>query len=276
MTRSSTIDRTERSDRGGRDDGSVPPIDPRIDARRREVREARQGRLRRALLVVAIIATVIACGYGATRSALLDIDAVNVTGAQHTTPDAVRLTSGLRVGDHLMDLDLERAGEQIRTLPWVADVAVARSWTGTIDITITERSPAAAVHAGDGWLVVDSDRRVLFSSATAPADLPVIEGVPGVAVGQSLDASAQPAITVARALSPGLRTRVVAVHGDDPDALTMDIRPAGRIRFGSATDVQQKITSLQAVFAQADLAGLCVVDVRVPDSPVLTRGAPCA
>ena len=274
MSRTTTIDRT---DRRRRDDDASPPIDPRIDARRREVREARQGRVRRALLVVALLATVIACGYGATRSALLDIDAINVTGAEHTTADAVRLASGLRVGDHLVELDLDRAGDQIRALPWVADVTVERSWKGTIDIGITERSPAAAVHAGgDGWLVVDSDRRVLFTSPTAPTDLPIIEGVKGVGVGQSLDASAQPAITVARALSPGLRTRVIAVHGDDPGALVMDIRPAGRIRFGAATDVQQKITSLQAGFAQADLAGLCVVDVRVPDSPVLTRGAPCA
>jgi cell division protein FtsQ len=274
MTRTTTIDRTERR---RREDDAVPPIDPRIDARRREVREARHGRLRRTLLVVAILATVMASGYGATRSALLDIDAINVNGAQHTAADTVRQASGLRVGDHLVEIDLDRAGEQIRALPWVADVTVDRSWKGTIDVTITERSPAAAVHAGgDGWLVVDSDRRVLFSSATAPPDLPIIEGVGGVPVGQSLDASAQPAITVARALSPGLRTRVIAVHADDPAALVMDIRPAGKVRFGGATDVQQKITSLQAVFAQADLAGLCVVDVRVPDSPVLTRGAPCA
>jgi cell division protein FtsQ len=274
MTRTTTLDRAERR---RRDDDSVPPSDPRIDARRREVREARQGRLRRALLVVALLATVVACGYGATRSALLDIDTINVNGAQHTTADAVRLASGLRVGDHLVELDLDRAGEQIRALPWVADVTVERSWSGTIDLTVTERSPAAAVHAGgDGWLIVDSDRRVLFTSPTAPTDLPLIEGVKSAGVGQTLDATAQPAITVARALSPGLRTRVIAVHGEDPDALVMDIRPAGRIRFGAATDVQQKITSLQAIFAQADLAGLCVVDVRVPDSPVLTRGAPCA
>jgi hypothetical protein len=33
---------------------------------------------------------------------------------------------------------------------------------------------------------------------------------------------------------------------------------------------------LQTVFAQVDLQGLCVVDVRVADAPVLTRGTTCA
>jgi cell division protein FtsQ len=274
VSRSSTIDRDERKERPVR---AGPTIDPRIEARRREVHDARQRRYRRILLVVAIIATVVAGGYGITRSAMLDVDDINVAGAVHQDVGTIRSASGIRVGDHLVDVDLDRAAEQIKALPWVAGVDIERSWHGSIDLAITERAPAAAVHLGaDGWLVVDSDRRVLFSSATQPADLPVIEGIASAAVGQTLDPSAQPAVTVARALSPGLRTRVIAVNGATPDALEMTIRPAGKIRFGGAQDVQQKITSLQAVFAQADLRGLCVVDVRVPDSPVLTRGAPCA
>jgi len=271
MKGTTTVD--DRRDRTARD----APIDPRIEARRREVRAARQRRYRHILLTIAIIATVLGAGYGITRSAVLDVDTIDVVGAVHQDADAVRTSSGIRVGDHLVGLDLDRARDQIMALPWVADARVERHWTGGIEIIMTERTPAAAVHVGtDDWLVVDSDRRVLYTSATQPGELPAIEGLRPAPVGQVLDAGAQPAITVARALSPGLRTRVITVNGANPDALEMTIRPAGIIRFGGSQDVQQKITSLQAVFAQADLRGLCVVDVRVPDSPVLTRGAPCA
>ena len=258
-------------------DDDEPAIDPRIEARRRDVRTARAVRHRRIALVVAIVVTLVGVAYGITRSALLDINTIDVHAGAHETPPDIRNASGLRPGDRLVDLDLDRAAAAIRAMPWVRDVTIDRSWRGTIDIAVTERTPAAAVHAGAaGWLVVDTDRRVLAVSTVAPDGLPVIEGVASVAVGQTLDPSAQDAITVARALSPGLRTRVIAVDATVPTQLLLTVRPAGVIRFGSADQVEQKIVSLQAVYAQADLTNLCAVDIRVPDAPVLTRGAPCA
>jgi cell division protein FtsQ len=260
------------SARGSR---SEDGIDPRIAARRHAVRSARSLRNRRIALVVASVATILATLYGVTRSALLDVDTITVTGSTHASPAEVVARSGLHVGDHLVGLDPDAAAAQIRQLPWVRDVTVTRNWRGTIDLAIEERSPAAAVHLGAaGWLVVDSDRRVLAAApaaATPPAGLPAIEGVAGAAVGDTLDPSAQGAITVARAISPGLRTRVTAVDGQDPTSLVLDVLPATKVRFGTADQLEQKIRSLQAVYAQADLTNLCAIDMRVPDAPVLTR-----
>ncbi len=278
MSLLTTLER-RRSERGGPDDEDrgVPPVDPRIDARRREVHDQRHQRRRRAALTVAVAVTVVGLLYGVTRSPLLDVDAIAVTGAS-LTPDAqVRAASGVHVGDHLVGLDLDRATEQIRALPWVHDVTVTRSWRGTIDIAVTERVAVAAIHAPDGsWLIVDRDRRVLAQSAVALPEVPAIEGVAVAAVGQLVDPSAQAAIDVAAALSPGLRSRVLTVQGARPDAVDLTIRPAAVIHIGRADQLEEKVRSLQALFAQADLTDLCSVDIRVPDSPVLTRGAPCA
>jgi cell division protein FtsQ len=272
-----TLDR-RRAERGSdREDDALPPIDPRIDARRRDVAEVRHRRRRRAALVLAVIVTILGAAYGISRSAALDVDDVVVTGASRTPVADIRAASGVHLGDHLVELDLDRAAGQIRALPWIRDVSINRSWYGTIDIAVEERVAVAAVHPSDAaWLLVDADRRVVAVSDAAPADLPVIEGVGGAVLGQTLDPAAQAAIDVAAALSPGLRTRVITVQGAHPDAIELRIRPAAVIRFGRAEQIDQKIRSLQALFAQADLQNLCAVDIRVPDSPVLTRGAPCA
>ncbi len=267
-----------RGERGADDDAPAPSrVDPRIDARRREVLDLRHRRRRRAALVVAVVATVLGVLYGVTRSAALDIDTITVAGASLTPAADVRRASGLHVGDHLVELDLDRAETQIRALPWIHVASVTRGWDGTIDITVTERVAVAAVHAPDGsWLIVDRDRRVLAQSPVALPEVPAIEGVPVAGVGQTVDGAAQPAIDVAAALSPGLRTRVVAVQGAHPDAIDLTIKPAAVIHWGRADQLDEKVRSLQALFAQADISNLCSVDIRVPDSPVLTRGAPCA
>lgn len=259
-------------------------IDPRIDARRREVLDLRRARRKRRLFVAAVVATLVALVYLATHSALLDVDDVVVTGATHTTDDLIRATTGISPGDHLVSVDTVRAEQQLRALPWVQDATVERSWAGTVTVAVTERTPVVAVAGApavdgtpeSGWLLVDHDRRVLAVAPDAPPELPVIRGVVPVAVGQHLDGRADDAIRVAEALSPGVRSRVTAVSIDDGGAILLDLRPAGVVRFGSASDLALKNQSLQTVFGQVDLTCLAAIDLRVPDAPVLTRDRACA
>ena len=264
--------------RRGLDDDE--PIDPRIEARRQAVDGERRHRRRRRLLVVAITVTVLAALYGLTRSAALDVDRVEVDGAQQTAPDAVRQASGIRVGDRLTDLDLPRAEAGIRALPWVRDVVAERSWKGTIDLHVSERSPVAALKVGaapgpESWVLVDADRRVLAPLPTAPTELPVIESVAPVPPGQQLDAAAGDALTVAQALTPGLRSRVSAVLVGEGGTVDLRVRPAGVVHLGTTDQLALKVQSLQTVFGQVDLHCLATVDLRVADAPVLTRDRAC-
>jgi cell division septal protein FtsQ len=256
------------------------PIDPRIEARRRAVHGERRHRRHRRVLVVAITITVLAALYGVTRTAALDVDRVQVEGAHQTTPDAVRQASGILVGDRLLDLDLARAEANIRALPWVRDVVAERSWKGTIDLRVTERSPVAALRVGtppspETWVLVDAERRVLAPLTTPPTELPVIAGVAPVAPGQQLDASSAEALTVAQALTPGLRSRVATVRVGEGGTVDLDVRPAGVVHLGSTDELGSKIQSMQTVFGQVDLHCLASVDLRVPDAPVLTRDRAC-
>ena len=253
-----------------------PGVDPRIAARRDEVAQARWLRLRRRLLGVAVVLAVVLGAGGLTRSALLDVDEVTVSGAVRSDPGSLVAAAGIPPGTPLVGLDLDRSLAGVRSEPWVLDASIDRTWSGTVSIAVVERTPVATVNAGaGGWLLVDGDRRIVATSA-APPDLPLVDGVGSGAVGDELDPSAQGAIDVARALTPGVRSRVAVVRVAGPDAIELALQPTGSVRFGPATELDTRMRTLQTVFARVDLVCLETIDLQVPDNAVLTRVPACA
>jgi cell division protein FtsQ len=222
-----------------------------------------------------VVALVLGAG-AITRSALLDVDEVRITGNERSDPASLAAATGIAPGTPLLGLDLERAVAGVEAEPWVLEATVDRSWSGTVSVAVVERTPVATINAGaGGWLLVDGQRRVLASSPTPP-DLPIVEGIGGGAVGANLDPSAQGALDVARALTPTLRSRVAVIDGADPAAIALVLQPTGRVELGPATELDERMRSLQTVFAQVDLVCLATIDLRVPDAPVLTRVPACA
>jgi cell division protein FtsQ len=260
------------------DGDDTTPIDPRIEARRRDVLDDRRRHRRRRWALVVVIAILAAALYGSTRSPLFDVETIRVTGTDHANPDEVRQATGVNRGDHLVDLDLVRAAEGVRALPWIADAQVDNDWAGVVEVRVTERRPAVTVEipGNQGWLLIDADRRALDRVAAPPADLVVIRGVHAVPIGATVDTLDPSVLAVAAAITPGLRGRVAAVFGSDPAALALLLRPTGLVKLGTAEHVGTKLASLQTVLAQVDLTGLCSIDIRIPDAPVLTRGEGCA
>lgn len=267
----------ERGDEDGDADGDDgPAVDPRIAARIDDVAQARRARLRRRLVAVAVVFGLLLGVAGLTRTALLDVDEVLVTGTERTQPGSVAAASGVTPGTPLIGLDLEAAAARVRSEPWVREAAVERSWDGTVAIAVVERQPVATVNAGaGGWLLIDGERRVVASSAEPP-DLPIVDGVGVAAVGEELGADAQAALDVARALTPALRTRVTVVDGTDPRSIELTLQPSGTVRFGPATSIDERIRALQTVFATVDLVCLETVDLRVAGSATLKRVPSCA
>lgn len=251
-------------------------VDPRIQARREAVADARRARWRAAMVAVLVVAGLATAGWALSQSAAFDVDAVWVQGTSHLGTDEVVAASGITVGEHLTELDLPRAERAVDGLAWVRSTSIERDWrSGDVTITVVERVPVVTVRADDGWLLVDEDRHVLGVSPVQPSELPVVDGVDPAAVGAALDPTADGPIAVARALTPALRTRVTAVQVGAGGEIVLPLRPAGNVRFGQAVDVDQKVRSLQTVFAQVDLTCLATVDVHVPDAPVLTRDRAC-
>lgn len=254
----------------------IGTIDPRLRARRIAVRRDEGRRRLRRLSGLGAVAAVALLVFGLTRSPVLDVDRVRVAGAQHTPAELVQRASGIRRHAPMTDVDLDRARRGVLALPWIRTVSITRSWPGTVDIVVTERTAVAAVAAGDrGFSLVDADGRVLDVSATPPAGYVVLANVPAPgAPGSTLDATVGPALDVARALPPTLREKVSTIVPDN-DGVTLRLVAGGVVRLGDATDLGAKLRAADTVLREADTKNLCAVDVRVASAPSLTRGKPC-
>lgn len=248
-------------------------IDPRFRRRLIEVRR-REGR-RRLRLVAGVTASAAAlgAGWGASRSPLLDVDHVRLTGVAHSEPLRIIQTAGSLPGRPMVDLDEGAAARRIERLPWVADARVRRQWPNTVSIEVRERAPAASVPAaGGGWALVDDRGRVLAPVVDAPADRPTLEGVaPAGAPGTLVPADTRAPLAVARALTPALRLRVGAVVRAADGELQLRLRTEAVVRLGDTGALGPKLVAADTVLAGVDPHRVAVLDVRVPDTPVLTR-----
>lgn len=253
----------------------TPPIDPRIRARRIEVRRV-EGRRRLQRVVDAAVVATVALGFlGALWTPLLDVDEVQVQGAASTGPDVVLEQAGIDVGDPLVAIDLNRVGNRIAALPWVRGVRVHRRVSGVVTLEVRERTPVAALTTPDGVMLVDQAGRVLGPPAAEGAgSVPALVGVSGaVAPGQFLGARVADALALAAEVASGAPGALVSVR---PDGLTGQLAGGGVVRFGDATQLEAKVRSLRTVLDQVELACLGVLDLRLPGSPVLTREERCS
>jgi cell division protein FtsQ len=259
---------------------TVVAVDPRMRSRRIGVRrDAGRRRLKRVTLVLSAVALVVGA-LVATRTALLDVDRVKVTGAERTSVEDVRRAAAVVPGEPLLSVDPGAVAHRVEQLPWVASARVERAWPSTVKVQVTERvavafvqvtDDRAAVVAADGWVVGIEPR-----PADAPADPEgplVLTGIDGrVAEGERLDADARAALAVAAAVAERMPGAVSSVS-TDLDAALVD---GGAIRFGSDEDLAEKVTAAKTVLADVDLACLELLDVRVPGSPALTRNQRCS
>jgi cell division protein FtsQ len=251
-------------------------IDPRIRERRIAVRRD-QGRRRLQRVADLVAVLVVAAAFAlAVRSPLLDVDAVEVAGADRTGAEEVAAAAGVALGDHLVDVDVRAVGRRVGTLPWVEAVTVRRSIGGTVRIEVLERTPVALALAGGQRWLVDAAGAVIAPADEAPdlaADLATLVGVgEGLGPGAVLPAGAVDALAVAGRLGvavPGA-VREIAVAED----LVVGLVAGGEARFGDARQLDAKALALATILEEVDLDGLARIDLRVPGNPVLTREDP--
>jgi cell division protein FtsQ len=254
---------------------------PRIRARRAEVaRGISRKRLRRVKGVLAVICAIV-WGLVAVRSPLLDVDRVQVVGAERVSAAEVRrAASTTAAGTPMVEVDLARARTGVGALPWIDEVRVTRLWPGTIRVVVTERHEVAVVahdssREGEGWALVDADGRVLAVVEAEP-DLPTLPGTSDLVPGRTLGGDDRRALAVLGDLPSALREATDATAAG-PDGLELVLDDGFRVVLGDGGDLAAKAEAADAVRQHAGTPDEgCRIDVRVPTAPVLTTGRGCA
>lgn len=281
-------------------DGRSLGIDPRLRARRQDVaRQQGRQRLRRAQ---ASIAAVVAAGlaWAAAMSPLLDVEKVRVEGLDPVRADRVEQAVAIRRGSALATLDLDRVRAAAEAVPWVAAATVARSLPGSVVISVTERRPLAAARLPDGdWVLVDAERQLGQVDEAELARLPRVVGALAEArPGAPLDNAARAALTLVVLLddvvvpemdqaTPGTPEIVVGPDGALGVSLPSLSGAEAEVRLGRPVDLEEKVRALAALLrsgavegatgdgsatkeAARSLTSTAVIDVRVPEAPVVS------
>ena len=245
----------------------------RFEARRLAV-ERREG-LRRLRLVLGLaLVTSVAVGLIAfVNSSWFDVDEIVVVGNERAAADAIAEASGIRIGQGLLEVDLDTAARSVEVVPWVGTAEVTRSWTGGIEITVVERPPSAVIPAGDRFALVDDHGRQLeIVDRRLDGYLP-IRGIEGSGIaGEPAPDAILPVVALAEALTGDLLERVAAIAVVDGE-ITLELVDGGRAVLGDGTELGAKLQAFETVLARVDLTCLDTIDVRVPAAPVVTRTA---
>jgi cell division protein FtsQ len=151
--------------------------------------------------------------------------------------------------------------DRVRALPGVERVAVARSWPGTLRITVTERRGVAVVIRDHAYWLVDPDG-VVFQRLAARPRLPLLS-VPDAGPGS---APARAALAALHALPPTLLGGVATVRAPTPEQVTLVLTDKRTVFWGGAGDSAEKAVVLAALLGRPgsyfDVSTPAVVSVR--------------
>lgn len=256
----------------------VPAIDPRIRARRIAVQRDVGRRRLHWLSVLGGLVAIVAVTVVAALSPLLDVDAVEVTGALRAEVAAVIAASGVERGDPLVVLDSAGATAAIRRLPWVDEVTIARVWPGTVAIDLVERVPVAGfLEAGSRVALVDRTGRILDVVSAEGSGVVLVSGLaPPGAPGGDIPSAGEPALAVAAALPAEVAPHVAQLVVGDAGQLRLTLRlpatgPPAEVILGDDSLLAAKVAALSTLLATVDLTDLDTLDLEVPSTPALTR-----
>jgi cell division protein FtsQ len=163
------------------------PADRRF--RRAHVKPSRHRRTMRSLLTPSAVAIVLAATAMAVlvargwtlvaRSGFLQVDHIVVHGNERLSKgEVLALLEGLH-GESLFGTDLDTWRRRLLASPWVRDAALRRSLPSTVDVAISERTPAGIGRVGGEMYLVD-ERGILidqYGPQYADLDLPLIDGL---------------------------------------------------------------------------------------------------
>ena len=221
-------------------------------------------RRRSGVALIVVIAALCAVAFFAFREAQdprFALSSVDVSGARNTRASDIILAAALSKGSNVWLLDTASARRRVEALPWIATANVSRAWPNRVSISVSERTPVAAVllpYGGSGEeptaqvALIDATGRVLAIVAGGPgaADLPLfrIEPQPtalepGATAGGDDVQHAYDAMVQLRAL--GLRVSEIDLKPST--GVTVTCAGGLRVILGSDDDLAKKVSLYKAI-----------------------------
>jgi cell division protein FtsQ len=244
-------------------------MDPRMRERRIQVQRALGRRRLRIISVVAAVVIAVGLVWVIANSPLFDVDEVAVTGTKNISVEDVRAAAHVKSDDALLFVDTGAVARRVKTLSWVKEVRVGRSFPGTLRISITEHQPTTFIRADNAVALVSAEGRVIAHVAVPPAGVLEVRGVRRPPADGELVSPPDAANVVGR-LPAALASQVTAIDVSG-NGLALVLDRGGAIRLGTADELDAKAAAALAVLADNGDAPFAYIDVSIPQTPVLRQ-----
>lgn len=117
-------------------------------------------------------------GWEALRhSPWLRVQSIEVVGNQRVSAREIQTYAGLRVGDPILDLNLDATGFRLRKHPWLNNVSVRRSLPNKVSIRVEECEPRVLVSLGEIYIANALGHPFKRLGAVDQVVLPVVTGI---------------------------------------------------------------------------------------------------
>lgn len=222
-------------------------------------------RVRRWLTGVLVIVVLVGLGWVVGFSSLLATREVAVTGADPADRARIEDIASQEIGTPLVRVDGDGLSRRITDeVPGAAHVTVDSGWPHTLNLKVTSREPALAVHSdGEGFDLLDLEGVVIRTVSSVPEGVPTVSAESKARVSGHGVRAAQGMLA---AMPADLRPRIKDVTVDSADQISFSLGRTA-IVWGDDSKPDVKVKVIQILLAKKPK----VIDVSAPDTPV-TKG----
>ncbi len=205
-----------------------------------------------AFIIAILVATGVALYYGFLLSDIV------VMGNESYDSNYIIERSGLKLGTHMLFVDLDEAKENIEQDPYLQVDSVTYIFPSRVRIMVTERKAVAGIVGLDNNVIIDKNGYVLSMAGGADiSDLIQVTGVTvsgfqlGQRLGQDNDFSTATLVQLISVLEQyDLAGSIKIIDLTTPLAITMTAQNGLTIHVGQATDLETKMDVLARLLPQ--------------------------
>ena len=107
---------------------------------------------------------------------VFNFDELKIVGNETVSSEELFRLSGLKFGENLLDIDVQRAAERITANPFIEKVLISRDLPHTVAMRVMERKPFVLILQGR-FYAADKSGHLLPSRSHKNFDLPIITGI---------------------------------------------------------------------------------------------------
>jgi cell division protein FtsQ len=243
-------------------------VDPRIERRRRTVRENTLHRRLRTILWLCVLGATVGAVVWVLQSPLLEVRTIGIYGVDRSSVVGILKDAGVEVGAPMVRVNTGRLEALLEEDPWVAAVHVERTFPHTVEVDVSERSVAAGVAYRGGWTLLSTDGIVLGPAGSLPvgaARLVMGNADPGPAGEPPQNEMIAGGLEFAVALPPTHRGEVSI--GLRAGELWAGIGSVS-VRLGSPLEMTAKAKALEALL-EAGVPDGAVINLIAPSRPAV-------